>query len=173
VARRLTEQQRRRIAMHQTRRRSAVADETALDETQLDAEQEVLVIAHYGSQVDVETLDDTPRSVRCFLRANLEALVTGDRVIAKLPPPDSEISNGVVVAGCARRSLLVAPRQSRLAAPHRRECGSDVDHDLHPRQNHFRFWWIATWWPRSLYGIAAVIVCNKTDLLTDGKSQCD
>ena len=165
VARRLTDQQRRRIAMHQTRRRSAVDDETTLDETRLGAEQEVLVIAHYGSQVDIETLDDTPRSVRCFLRANLEALVTGDRVIAKLPPPDSEISNGVVVAGCARRSLLSRPDSRGLLRP----IAANVDLmliTLAPAPEPFPFLVDRYLVAASLYGIAAVIVCNKTDLLT-------
>lgn len=152
--------------MHQTRRRSAVDDETALDETQLGAEQEVLVIAHYGSQVDVETLDDTPRSVRCFLRANLEALVTGDRVIAKLPPPDSEISNGVVVAGCARRSLLSRPDSRGLLRP----IAANIDVMLvtiAPAPEPFPFLVDRYLVAAHLYGIAAAIVCNKTDLLND------
>ncbi len=152
--------------MHQTRRRSAVDDETALDETQLGAEQEVLVIAHYGSQVDVETLDATPRSVRCFLRANLEALVTGDRVIAKLPPPDSEISNGVVVAGCARRSLLSRPDSRGLLRP----IAANIDVMLvtiAPAPEPFPFLVDRYLVAAHLYGIAAAIVCNKTDLLND------
>jgi ribosome biogenesis GTPase len=166
VARRLTEQQRRRIAMHQTRRRSAVASEDAPDETQLGGEQEVLIVAHYGRQVDVETLDDAPRSLRCFLRTNMEALVTGDRVIAKLPTPDSEIAQGVVVASSARRSLLSRPDSRGLLRP----IAANIDVMLvtiAPAPEPFPFLVDRYLVAAHLYGIAAAIVCNKTDLLND------
>lgn len=152
--------------MHQTRRRSAVDDETALDETQLGAEQEVLVIAHYGRQVDVETLDDAPRSVRCFLRTNMEALVTGDRVIAKLPTLGSEIAQGVVVASSARRSLLSRPDSRGLLRP----IAANIDVMLvtiAPAPEPFPFLVDRYLVAAHLYGIAAAIVCNKTDLLND------
>lgn len=166
MARRLTDQQRRRIALQQTRRRSAVASEDAPDETQLGSEQEVLIVAHYGRQVDVETLDDAPRSLRCFLRTNMEALVTGDRVIAKLPAPDSEIAQGVVVASSARRSLLSRPDSRGLQRP----IAANIDVMLvtiAPAPEPFPFLVDRYLVAAHLYGIAAAIVCNKTDLLND------
>ncbi|MBK8102317.1 MAG: small ribosomal subunit biogenesis GTPase RsgA [Cellvibrionales bacterium] len=166
MARRLTDQQRRRIALQQTRRRSAVASEDAPDETQLGGEQEVLIVAHYGRQVDVETLDDAPRSLRCFLRTNMEALVTGDRVIAKLPTPDSEIAQGVVVASSARRSLLSRPDSRGLLRP----IAANIDVMLvtiAPAPEPFPFLVDRYLVAAHLYGIAAAIVCNKTDLLND------
>jgi hypothetical protein len=89
----------------------------------------VLMIAHYGSQVDVETLDAAPRSLRCFLRTNIEALVTGDRVIAKLPPPDSEIAQRRGGGQLRAPFAAVAPRQPRLAAPYRRQYRCDAGDD--------------------------------------------
>jgi ribosome biogenesis GTPase len=166
MARRLTDQQRRRIALQQTRRRSAVASEDASDETQLGSEQEVLIVAHYGRQVDVETLDGTPRSLRCFLRTNMEALVTGDRVIAKLPALDSEIAQGVVVASSARRSLLSRPDSRGLLRP----IAANIDVMLvtiAPAPEPFPFLVDRYLVAAHLYGIAAAIVCNKTDLLND------
>lgn len=174
MARRLTEQQRRRIAMHQTRQRtmdeSEAWDESQPhDESQLGSEQEVLVVARYGSQVDVETVPEatahnTPRTVRCFLRANLDALVTGDRVIAKLPLPNSEVTNGVVVATCTRRSLLSRPDSRGLLRP----IAANVDVMLvtiAPAPEPFPFLVDRYLVAANLYGIAAAIVCNKTDLL--------
>ncbi len=165
MARRLTEQQRRRIAMmHQARRHHAADSRAAPDESQLSTEQEVLVTAHYGSQVDVETADSTPRTVRCFLRTNMDALVTGDRVIAKLPPLNSEATTGVVIAGCARRSLLSRPDSRGVLRP----IAANVDVMLvtiAPTPEPFPFLVDRYLVAANLYGIAAAIVCNKTDLL--------
>jgi ribosome biogenesis GTPase len=55
----------------------------------LAAEEAGLVMAHYGTQLDIEALggERAGQVFRCHLRANLEHLVTGDRVIwqAALP----------------------------------------------------------------------------------------
>ena len=169
MARRLTEQQRRRIAMHQTRRRHAVDGGETLDESQLGAEQTVLVITHYGNQVDVETTDGTARVVRCFLRANLEALVTGDDVIAKLPPSDCDTATGIVVAGCTRRSLLSRPDSRGLLRP----IAANVDVMLVTialLPEPFPFLVDRYLVAAHLYGITAAIVCNKTDLLNPENS---
>ncbi|MEP5764678.1 MAG: small ribosomal subunit biogenesis GTPase RsgA [Halieaceae bacterium] len=75
--------------------------EDALDSGGLGAEQEGLVVAHYGSQVLVEAGGS---SSRCHLRANLDSLVTGDRVIWCRGEP-----LGVVVARQQRESELLRP----------------------------------------------------------------
>ncbi|MES2917816.1 MAG: ribosome small subunit-dependent GTPase A [Pseudomonadota bacterium] len=58
-----------------------------LDSGELGAEEEGLVTAHFGTQILVEALQGAHRGqvFRCHLRANLEALVTGDRVIWQAP----------------------------------------------------------------------------------------
>ena len=58
-------------------RRAEVAEES-LAGGELGPEQEGTVIAHYGTQVAVES--GVGAVQRCHIRANIEGLVTGDRV---------------------------------------------------------------------------------------------
>src|SRR5690554_6790578 len=76
-------------------RRAERAEETLLG-GDLGSEQQGLVIAHFGVQVDVEALDGAERGQvrRCHRRANLPALVTGDRVVWRADNQQS----GVIVA---------------------------------------------------------------------------
>lgn len=167
MARRLTDQQRRRIALHQTRKREAVEDGTAADESGLDSEQQALVIAHYGRQLDVETLGDPPRIARCTLRANINPLVTGDHVIARLPAEGSDAdARGVVLAGCERSTLLSRPDNRGLLRP----IAANIDAMLitiAPRPEPFPFLIDRYLVAADLHGIQPVIVCNKTDLIDD------
>lgn len=73
----------------------------------LGHEQEGLVIAHFGVQVEVESVEGTAlgERFRCYLRANLPALVTGDRVIWR--PGHQGL--GVIVAQLPRHSELNRP----------------------------------------------------------------
>jgi ribosome biogenesis GTPase len=82
-------------------RRDAQAQE-ALTGGELGPEQEGLIVAHYGTQVAVESVPGNPR--RCHIRANLEGLVTGDRVVWCEGDPV-----GVVVAQLERDSALSRP----------------------------------------------------------------
>jgi ribosome biogenesis GTPase len=127
--RRLTRQQRWRIEKIQAERtdrarRRAQGADALLDAGGLGAEQPGLVIAHFGTQVLVAPL--TPASptpptppkpptapamqtgaaepLRCHLRANLDALVTGDRVVFCAGEP-----LGVVVARLPRDAVLERP----------------------------------------------------------------
>ncbi len=77
-----------------------------LSEGELGDEQQGLIIAHYGGQVDVECQQgqDSGKVVRCHLRANLDTLVTGDQVIWRHGNP-----TGVVVANLPRNSVLSRP----------------------------------------------------------------
>lgn len=90
-------------------RRAERAEET-LQGGDLGAEQQGLVIAHFGVQVDVETLEGAERGQvrRCYRRANLPALVTGDRVVWRADNQQS----GVIVA--------LQPRQTELYRPDHR-----------------------------------------------------
>jgi ribosome biogenesis GTPase / thiamine phosphate phosphatase len=80
--------------------------EQQLQEGALGEEQEGLMIANYGTQVDVEyALEAGAKSIiRCHFRANIESLVTGDRVVWREGKP-----TGVVVAVKDRQSELTRP----------------------------------------------------------------
>jgi ribosome biogenesis GTPase len=104
--RKITRRQAWRINKIQDERRKRADDrqrwvEDALVTGQVGAERVGLVIAHFGTQVLVEGEEDTRR---CHLRANLENLVTGDRVIWCPGDP-----YGVVVARQPRDSELLRP----------------------------------------------------------------
>ena len=104
--RKLTRRQTWRIEkiQEERRKRAEARDqlaEDALDSGELGAEREGLVIAHYGTQVLVE---GAAGEQRCHLRANLESLVTGDRVVWCPGEP-----SGVVVARQPRDSELLRP----------------------------------------------------------------
>ncbi|MBL4866586.1 MAG: small ribosomal subunit biogenesis GTPase RsgA [Pseudomonadales bacterium] len=73
----------------------------------LGPEQEGLVITHYGSQLDIECLNDHQKGVifRCHLRANIEGLVTGDRVVWRA----GKEFTGIIVASLPRHSVLNRP----------------------------------------------------------------
>ncbi|MFB1033737.1 MAG: ribosome biogenesis GTPase RsgA, partial [Sinobacterium sp.] len=94
-------------------RRDAKADET-LNSTDLGAEQLGLVIAHYGTQVDIETLEGSNAGIvqRAHIRANVDALVTGDKVVWRPGNP-----TGVVVAMQERESILQRPDSRGLLRP--------------------------------------------------------
>lgn len=168
MARRLTDQQRRRIALHQSRKRHSVDDAVlTIDDSGLGSEQQALVIAHYGRQLDVELPSDKTRVYRCALRANIEQLVTGDHVIVRLPVEGSEAeAAGVVVAGCERRTLLSRPDSRGLLRP----VAANIDAMLvtiAPRPEPFPFLVDRYLVAADLHGIQPVIVCNKTDLVDD------
>ncbi len=107
--RKLTRKQAWRINKIQEERaeraaKKAAAIDSLEQEGQLQPEQEGLVIAHYGTQVEVQTLTDERHCKRCHMRANLGSLVTGDRVIWCDADPI-----GVVMAVLPRRSELSRP----------------------------------------------------------------
>jgi ribosome biogenesis GTPase len=77
--------------------------ESKLQDTHLGNEEFGVVIAHYGVQIDVES-KLTGDVVRCHVRANVPALVTGDRVVFHNGNP-----TGVVVAQEERDNILERP----------------------------------------------------------------
>lgn len=87
-------------------RRADRAEESLLG-GELGSEQQGLVIAHFGVQIDVEVQDGPERGQirRCHRRANLPALVTGDRVVWRADNQQS----GVIVALQPRRTELYRP----------------------------------------------------------------
>lgn len=104
--RKLTRRQAWRVQKIQEERRKRAENrdnqaEDALAGGELGPEREGLVIAHFGTQVLVET---GALQQRCHLRANLESLVTGDLVVWRPGEP-----YGVVVARQPRGSELLRP----------------------------------------------------------------
>ncbi len=100
-------------ATRAARRESRTIEE--LEGGDLGPEQTGLVIAHFGVQVEVEAQEGDQRGqvFRCHLRANLPALVTGDRVVWR--PGNQGI--GVIVAQLPRQSELCRPDTRGLLKP--------------------------------------------------------
>ncbi|MFA7555198.1 MAG: small ribosomal subunit biogenesis GTPase RsgA [Spongiibacteraceae bacterium] len=141
-----------------------------LNEGQLGDEQEGLVIAHYGSQIDVECLqgNDKGNVARCHLRANLSTLVTGDRVIWRAGNP-----TGVVVANQPRTSVLSRPDMHGQLRP----VAANIDYIViviaplpEPHANLIDRYLVAA----ESVDIEPLILLNKVDLLdTDGRAAID
>ncbi len=167
--RRLNKQQQFRIRkIQQERAARAARKEKAVQEQaeagELGPEQEGLVIAHYGQQLDVEGLEGEHAGtvVRCFVRANIDSLVTGDRVIWRPGRNDS----GVIVARCNRQNLLQRPDNFGALKP----VAANIDHIIlvlaaepEPHDNLIDRYLVAS----EITDIPAVILLNKTDLITD------
>jgi len=137
-------------------RRDAGADD-ALAGGELGPEQEGLVVAHHGTQVIVES--ETGIAHRCHLRANLEGLVTGDRVVWCDGDP-----MGVVVAQQERRSVLSRPDPYGGLKP----VAANIDQILvviapypEPHANLIDRYLVAA----EAMQIEPVILLNKSDLL--------
>ena len=106
--RKLTRQQQFRIDKIQQERLARAKKkhdkiEEKLSSGQLGEAQEGLVMAHFGATIDVETQDKS--IVRCHVRSNLPALVTGDQVIWHADDQGS----GVISAVAERRTILTRP----------------------------------------------------------------
>jgi len=167
--RRLNKQQQFRIKKIQEERAARAARKEKAVQQQAEAgelgqEQEGLIIAHYGQQLDVEGLEGEYQGlvVRCFVRANIDSLVTGDRVIWR--PGRNE--SGVIVARCDRDNLLQRPDNFGALKP----VAANIDHIIlvlatepEPHDNLIDRYLVAS----EITDIPAVILLNKTDLITD------
>jgi ribosome biogenesis GTPase len=165
--RRLSTQQTRRIRASQAQRAQRAGEAVDTSDGELGTEQQGLVIAHYGTQLDVEALEGELCGgvLRCHLRANIDALVTGDRVVWR---PRLDGAAGVVVASLPRRSLLSRP-DSHAGVP--RPVAANIDHIVvviavrpEPFANLIDRYLVAA----EAAGIEPVLLLNKSDLLDDG-----
>lgn len=106
--RHLSQQQTQRIRQLQEKRISKARNAGPDDDAHLDPPGTGLVIARYGSRTEVEGLEGPHAGEvwRCHIRSNMEALVTGDRVIWQA---DTTSQAGVVTALLPRQSLLTRP----------------------------------------------------------------
>lgn len=156
-----------------------------LESGELGAEEEGLVTAHFGTQILVEALQGAHQGqvFRCHLRANLETLVTGDRVIWQAPtamapahpdaddraatsaPEPAAPSLGVITALQPRQTLLVRPDPYGKLKP----VAANIDRILlvvspYPEPSALLIdrYLVAC----ELTGIRPVILLNKADLIT-------
>jgi ribosome biogenesis GTPase len=160
--RKLSRQQAWRIEKIQEERakraaRRDSAAEQALTGGELGPEREGLVVAHFGTQVAVES--EPGNSQRCHLRANLQSLVTGDRVVWCEGDPV-----GVVVAQLERESVLSRPDPYGKLKP----VAANIDQIIlviapfpEPHANLIDRYLVAA----ETVDIEPVILLNKTDLL--------
>ena len=137
--------------------------EEDLEGGDLGPEQTGLVIAHFGVTVEVEG-DDSAR-VRCNLRANLPALVTGDRVVWRA----GKQNNGVIVAQLPRSSELCRPNAHGQLKP----VAANVDQLLvviaprpEPHANLIDRYLVAA----EHAGIPPLLLLNKADLIDDSNA---
>lgn len=137
-------------------RRDVLAEE-ALGAGELGPEQEGLVTAHYGTQVAVEDADGVAQ--RCHIRANLDGLVTGDRVVWCAGDP-----TGVIVARLGRHGELRRPDTQGNLKP----VAANIDQIVvvvaplpEPHANLIDRYLVAS----EACGIEPVLVLNKVDLL--------
>lgn len=164
--RRLNKQQHWRIQkVQEERARRAERKERRIDEEltagTLGEEQQGLVIAHYGQQLDVETLEGDHKGevIRCHARANLASLVTGDEVVWR---PGAE-GTGVIVARHERRTELLRPDNYGQLKP----VAANVDQILlviapepEPHANLIDRYLVAA----EVTGIPPILLLNKADL---------
>ncbi|ARU55897.1 ribosome small subunit-dependent GTPase A [Oleiphilus messinensis] len=130
----------------------------------LSCEQRGTIIAHFGKQIDVEALEGEDKGSihRCHVRANIEALVTGDEVIWRAAPD----SGGVIEALLPRRSLLQRPDNYGVLKP----VASNIDHIIivqapvpEPYPTLLDRYLVAA----ETMDITPVILLNKTDLINE------
>ena len=100
--RRLTKRQQARIAQNQESKGPAVIDTEI--ESSLQAEQAGFVVAHFGTQVLVQSTGNSNVQQRAYMRANTPALVVGDKVLWQ-----AGLDIGVVNNRLPRRNMLERP----------------------------------------------------------------
>jgi ribosome biogenesis GTPase len=143
-------------------RRGAARAEEALASGALGAERAGEVVARYGAQADVRTTDGAEH--RCYLRANLESVVAGDRVTFRIG--DGSTGSGVIVARDPRGTELRRPDKSgRL-----RTVAANIDQVViviaplpEAHANLIDRYLVAT----ENLGAEATLLLNKSDLLRD------
>lgn len=162
--RKLTKRQAWRINKIQQERTERASKKEAdigieLEGGDLGPEQEGQIISHFGTQVLVEANDG--EQMRCYMRANLGGLVTGDNVIWR-----AGAEQGVVVAKLDRRSELQRPNMyGELKA-----VAANIDYmvivvapEPHAHRNLIDRYLVAA----EMSDIEPVLCLNKVDLLND------
>lgn len=150
--------------MARAEKRASRAEDN-LQSGELSDEMSGVVIAHFGTQIDVEAVPSDGNLYRCHLRANLPQLVTGDRVVWCKGEP-----TGVVVAAEPRHSELCRPDPHGRLKP----VAANIDQIVIviapaplPHANLVDRYLIAA----EHTGIEPIILLNKTDLIDDANRE--
>ena len=170
--RKLNKRQTQRIQSMQERQRKRATDKnldhSVDDLTSLGPETTGIVVSNYGTQVDIEG-DQAPfagKIIRCFKRANIDSLVTGDNVVWQPVERNNSQTNGVVVALQPRESELIRPDnygKLRPVAANIDRIGVVFSALPNPQSNLIDRYLVAA----EAYDIEPFVVVNKSDLLTD------
>ncbi|WP_160151677.1 small ribosomal subunit biogenesis GTPase RsgA [Microbulbifer sp. ALW1] len=169
--RKLNRRQQWRIAKIQQEREARARKkeqslEQAGEEGDLGQEQTGLIIANYGTQVLVESENDSELRQRCHVRSNIDTLVTGDKVAWR--PSIGESTGGLGVVGAR------LPRHSELQRPDRygdmKTVAANIDRILiviapypEPFANAIDRYLVAA----ETTGIQPLLLLNKIDLIDD------
>jgi len=145
------------------RAREQTLDES-IDTADLGPEQEGLLIAHYGTQTDVE--DHQGKLHRCLLRQHLGSLVAGDHVVFRV----GSSGTGVINAVHPRQSVLGRPdRQGNIKA-----IAANIDQMLivvasipELRTSLIDSYLVAA----ETLKLSPILIFNKTDLLSKDERQ--
>ncbi|ASP40877.1 ribosome biogenesis GTPase RsgA [Bacterioplanes sanyensis] len=136
-----------------------------LNAGELGTETTGQVMAHFGSQVEVEAQRFGDR-YRCFLRANLGSLVTGDKVVFRPGPEENGVLTGVVETVLERENELSRPNPYNEIKP----VAANIDvivlviaPEPEAHRNLIDRYLVAA----ENCHIEPVILFNKTDLITD------
>jgi len=150
--------------MARAHKRASRAEDN-LQNGELSEELSGVVIAHFGTQIDIEPVPADGNVYRCHLRANLPTLVTGDKVVWCRGEP-----TGVVVAVESRNSELCRPDPHGRLKP----IAANIDQIVIviapaplPHANLIDRYLIAS----EHTGIEPIILLNKTDLINDDNQQ--
>ena len=166
--RQLTRRQKWQIEKVQAERRARAqkqdqAIDSAIEHGDLGPEQQGLIVAHYGAQIDVEA--EQSAIFRCKLRSNLGHLVTGDKVSWR----QAADQTGVIVARDPRHSELSRPNKYGELKP----VAANIDQIVvtiapkpHTYANLVDRYLVAA----EASAIEPIILLNKTDLL-DAESE--
>ncbi len=163
--RKLTNQQRRRIQQQQQKHHDNVVDSATrnFDEHELGPELNGLVVSHFGVQVEVEPTGHPGETTRCYLRANLPPIATGDRVVWR-PAGDT----GVVVSVEPRDNALMRPDsygKLRIVAANIDQLVITIAPEPQPHNNLIdRYLAVA-----ENLGITPIVLLNKLDILDSEK----
>ena len=105
--RKLTRRQSWRIQKIQDEKAARLAKKTRnLDERdELGDEEEGLVVSHFGTLIEVETLSAPIETVQCHFRANVGSIVAGDRVVMRR----GKSGYGMIETVLPRTALLSRP----------------------------------------------------------------
>lgn len=156
----LTRQQQQRIDDARTERLAPWLERHASDEA---GGTLAIVISHFRKEVEVEPLNRPGERLRCFLRATVGAVVTGDRVLLDMDADDD--NRGVIVGRLPRHSLL-----SRHTERGERPICANLDRLLitiapepAPHVDLIDRYLVAAY----IDGLAVTLVLNKADLASE------